>query len=233
MKPDRTPVAPSTTLSARYIDLMTDGVPPAELRGRGDKAVDNALMMTALSAVGIGMGEQDWLSLVLDSRRKLGQQAKVTKGRERTRVEYSQYLTRVWMRATEQGRPVALRDRERYREEARRVVAQWDEFLPRLLVESDWVDAHIIAALLDRIAEVESPRVAFARRDLQEVTGVPERQLRTRLAALEKQGVVRLEVRGRSGGPRAQKRMANVYSLSAPERAFPMSGSATSATSCR
>ncbi|RYC05637.1 hypothetical protein [Nocardioides zhouii] len=212
-------------LRARYIDMLTDGVSPDRLKEGGDKAVDHALMATALSAVCSGMGEQDWLALVLDPKRRLGQQAKFAKGHSRTALAYRRYLSKVWQRATEQARPAALHDRDRYREEARRLVARWDDALPRLLEEAHEIDAMIIAALLDRMVEVGSPRVAFARRPFQEATGVSERRFRTRLAALERAGVVRLEARGKSGGPRARQRLANVYSLSGPERLFDRAGS--------
>lgn len=207
-------------LQARYIDLLTDGVSSHVLKEKGDRAVDHALMTTALSAVCIGMGEQDWLAIVMDPRRRLGQQARYAKGHPRTAVSYRTYLARVWQRATEQARPPAHRSLNRYREEAERLVARWDAVLSRLAVEAHWADAMIIAAFLDRIDDVGSPRVAFARRPLQAVTGVPERHLRTRLALLENAGVVRLEVRGKSSGPNARRRLANVYSLSGPERFF-------------
>ncbi|GAA1443966.1 hypothetical protein GCM10009641_61890 [Mycobacterium cookii] len=206
------------TLRGRYVDLLTDGVSADALKQRGDRAVDHALMSTALSAVCAGMGEQDWLALVVDPRRKLGQQARFVKGRPRSQNEYYQYLTRVWSRALDQGHAVALRDRSRYRDEARLLVRRWDAFLTREIVaELNPDEALLLMAFLDKISDVESPRVAFGRRALQETTGVPERRLRTRMANLQRRGVVRLEVRGRPGGPHAKKRLANVYSLSGPE----------------
>lgn len=221
MDPEPLEVHRSTSpraLKARYIDLITDGVAAEHLRAGGDKAVDHALMITALSAVCSGLGEQDWLALILDPKRQLGQQAKFSKGHQRAAMSYHRYLTQVWRRATDQARPAALRDRDRYREQALQLVARWDDALPRLSSEAHWADALIIAAFLDRIADVESPRVSFARRSLQEATGLNERRLRTRLTALERAGVLRLEVRGKPGGPRSRKRLANVYSLSGPER---------------
>ncbi len=119
-------------LASRHIDLITDGVASQSLKERGDRAVDHALMSTALSAVCRGMGEQDWLALILDPKRNLGKQARYTKGRQRTAVDYHSYLTRVWERAVAQGRAASLRDRDQYRIEARTLVERWDDVMPGL-----------------------------------------------------------------------------------------------------
>ena len=85
-----------------WIDVVHDGVPPADLRGRGDKAVWNALCSTAMSAMQHGYGYPDWCATVLAPQNRLGAQVRVRVGRgdkPRSREDVYRQLQTAWDKA--------------------------------------------------------------------------------------------------------------------------------------
>lgn len=70
--------------SRRMIDIIRDGVRAADLRAHGDRAVWEALGVTALAALNAGWSRPQWEFEVLHPRSILGLQARVDR-RDRVR----------------------------------------------------------------------------------------------------------------------------------------------------
>lgn len=194
------------------MDLIRDGVPPAALKAGGDRAVWNALVRTAASACQRGQSRTEWEGLLAESRSRLGAQARLKRGRtERTARDYHRVLNNAWARAATwllTAEPALSIQRIRERADTVTAVAADPEApLP---------DAY--RAVLAHAANVArrngTTRPALPRRAVAEATGLTERTARTTLEALHRDGLLRLEVPGRSSSdPRRQR--AGLYQLPA------------------
>jgi hypothetical protein len=97
------------------VDLARDGVPPAELRARGERAVWSAVVRIACSAVQRGYTETEFVDLVYHPRHNLHRQVSLKRGREarkplgvRRHYESAWKAAREWVH--EQGTPWARAD---------------------------------------------------------------------------------------------------------------------------
>lgn len=199
------------------IDLIRDGVPPAQLRATGARAVWSALVRTAASAQQRGQPQAEWEALLSEARSHLGTQARLRNGKdgkERPARAHARTLASAWAAAgkwlAEQPPPF---DREAARDRAEKVrdwTADADVPLP---------DAE--RAVLAHAAEVAlhhgTDRPALPRTPMQEATGLGLTALRSALDRLGRDRLLVLEVRGRPGGPATRTRRANCYRLPTDE----------------
>ncbi len=210
--PPRRPGDPPVkrALPGPIVDLIRDGVPPAALKAGGDLAVWRALVRTAASACQRGQTRTEWEALLGESRSRLGAQARLKKGRtERTNRDYHRVLNNAWTRAAKwllTADPAI--SAEQIRERADTVTAVAAD------PETPLPDAY--RAVLAHAANVArrngTTRPALPRRAVAEATGLTERTARTTLGALHLDGLLRLEVAGRSSSdPRRQR--AALYQL--------------------
>jgi hypothetical protein len=203
-------VTDRTALPGRTVDLIRDGVRPADLRAGGDRAVWRALVSTAASALQRGHDFTEWAALVTETRSNLGRQMRLKGGKkERTQRTVERTLRNAWTTA------------EKFVAEAPAAFTR-DDALAHVAVVRDWTadadsplddNERAVMAAACRIAERNgTTRPALPRRALVDETGLGERTVRTTLDRLHRRGLLVLEVPGRSGGD-AARRKAGLYRL--------------------
>ena len=202
-------------LPAWAIDVIRDGVAPAELKKRGDRAVWSALVRTAASAHQRGQSVMEWEAQITDPRSRLGVQVTLKDGhRARKPLTVAKTIADAWDAAvvwcSEQDKP--------WGSEEVRAAAEARAVLIRDLVadpDAELTDAEraVLAYAAEQTAKRGMTRIALPRRDLLEATGLGLTALRTTLKRLHDNGLLVLVEAGRSGGPSAQKRRANLYGL--------------------
>lgn len=202
-------------LPAWAIDVIRDGVAPAELKKRGDRAVWSALVRTAASAHQRGQSVMEWECQISDARSRLGAQVRLKDGhRVRKPLAVAKTITDAWDAAvvwcSEQDKPWDC-EQVRAAAESRAalmldLVADPDAGLP-----DD--ERAVLAYAAEQTAKRGMTRIALPRRELLEATGLGLTALRTTLKRLHDNGLLVLVEAGRSGGPNAQKRRANLYGL--------------------
>jgi hypothetical protein len=204
-------------LPSRTIDLIREGVSPADLRERGDQAVFSALVKTAMSACQRGWDCWEWVEVVHDARSHLGQQVRLKGGaKPRTAQAVAKTMDAAWEAATVKvsespatGRDAALATAASLRD----FVAEPDS---PLADPQRAVLAHAAAMAM----QYGTDRPALPRRGLQEATGLGLTTLRTVLRGLHDAGLLVLVDPGRSGGPNARKRRAALYRLPSPDALY-------------
>src|SRR4051794_27478841 len=92
-------VAFHKALPSTMIDLIRDGVLPADLKAQGSGSLSQALIRTAMSARQCGWTYAEWAGEVLMRRSKLGSQLSVKKGREVPRGTVNKALLKAWDKA--------------------------------------------------------------------------------------------------------------------------------------
>lgn len=203
-----------TALPGRTVDLIRDGVRPADLRAGGDRAVWRALVSTAASALQHGHDFTDWASLVTETRSNLGRQMRLKGGtKERPQRTVERTLLKAWETA------------EKFVAEAPAAFSR-DDALAQVALVRDWTadgdsplddEERAVMAAACRVAERNgTTRPALPRRALVAETGLGERTVRTTLDRLHRRGLLVLEVAGRAGGDVARRR-AGLYRLPQPE----------------
>lgn len=197
-------------LPATIIDLIRDGVNPADMKAGGDRAVWKALVRTASSASQRGQTWEEWEALLAESKSRLGAQARLKRGRkERTTRDYNRTLISAWTTAEKwlANAPPPL-DAEQISERATIV----ETFIAD--VETPLADAQraVLAYAVEVARRNRTTRPALPRRELQQATGLGERTLRTALDALHRNGLLHLELAGRSSADPGRRR-ANLYQL--------------------
>lgn len=194
------------------LDVIRDGVRPAELRRDGQRAVWSALFRTAASAAQRGWDCWEWQELVQQPSSVLGRQVATRDGvRQRTPEATAKTLHDAWDRATAwasqqpprwtraEATAQAVRRADLVAELAADPAADLDPAQRAVL-------AH--AAGLARARGID--RVAMPRRDVLAATGLGLTALRTALARLDAQQLLVLAEQGKrspSGG------RANLYRL--------------------
>ncbi len=203
------------------IDLIRDGVPPAELRASGSRAVWRALFRTAASACQRGWDAWEWEQRVGEPASRLGAQARLRDGKKaRTDKAYADTLHNAWDKATAwvSEQPRAF-DREQMRELAQ------NKATALLVLASDPAadlldaDRAVLAYAAQQATERGTDRVAMARRTVAEVTGLGERSVRNALDRLDRSGLLTLAEAGRPGGPSAKRARAHLYRPAEPRDA--------------
>lgn len=184
-----------------WIDVVRDGLTPAELRGRGDTAVWTALRSTAMSAMQNGYGFPHWCATVLEPRSKLGAQACVRVGRgdqPRSPKDVQRQLATAWESAAKYvvASPAWTRD------DVLAVVQELRDVLADSVHQLPDAEAAVLLYALDFAAEKGTSRPALPRRAVAAACkprGVGERAARNAQRRLADAGVLRLAVRGRAG----------------------------------
>ena len=101
------------------IDMIRDGVPSADLRASGNRAVWRALVSTALSAQVRGWASGEWECLVLEPASRLGGQVRLRdRHKARTDKAVAKMLTDAWDRAWEYRTENPTWDRDQVQAEA-------------------------------------------------------------------------------------------------------------------
>jgi hypothetical protein len=198
-------------LPGAIIDLIRDGVHPANLNTGGDRAVFGALVRTAGSAQQRGWPYTDWAAVVTDRRSHLGTQAHLRRGRaERTRADYERQLRQAWDHAEKwlTHAPPALTHADiRTVIEKMRAIAEELDMLT--------ADRAVLQFACDQADRYHTTRPALPRRAVMQETGLGERTVRNSLERLDRPrlGLLLLEIRGSPGGPSTVNRRAHCYRL--------------------
>ena len=205
-------------LPGPMVDLVRDGVRPAQLRTDGGKAVRRALISTAASARLHGWDQWEWSALLAQPGSRLGEQARSKDGkRTRTPEAHAEYLDSAWDRATawlNEQRPLdAEQMKHRAHERAAAAVAVCED--PE--VDLAEPDRAVLAFAAGEVQRRGFDRVALPRRAVVEATGHGERTVRTSFTRLERAGLLVLEVRGQSAKEDSAYRRAGLYRLGTVE----------------
>ena len=194
-------------LPGRYIDLMRDGVTPADLRAHGDKAVWRALLRTAHSAQIRGWDVVEWECLILEDRNQLARQIRTRRdGRPKPQRTVEKTLSKAWDAAWEHRTTNPTMDRADVAETAKERAAIALDVAAE--ADNDLRDAE--RAVLAYAARLTTERgllqVDLAWRTVMESTGLTERRTKNALRDLERRGLLRLVERGRAGGEQGEAR---------------------------
>lgn len=214
--------APAGQPRRPWIDVVRDGLAPAELHGRGDTAVWAALRSTAMSAMQGGYGFPDWCATVLEPRSRLGAQASVRVGRgdkPRSTEDVHRQLASAWDSAAARvaESPAWTRD------DVLATVQQLRDVLADSAHQLTEAEAAVMLHALDVAAERGTTRPALPRHALVaacRLSGIGERATRTALQRLLDGGALHLAVRGRPGVRSASgtSGRANLYRLPTTEQ---------------
>jgi DNA-binding transcriptional ArsR family regulator len=170
----------------------------------------NALVRTAASASQRQWHYAEWAALVSEPTSTLGFAARRERGRARSDADYERTLQNVWARAVRwvASRPPPFQpcDIAERVSDVRRVLADTSAPL-------DEQERAVLAFACDTAEQVGTDRPALPRRAVVVATGLGERTVRTVLARLESKGLLHLAEQGRSSGPGARRRLANLYKL--------------------
>lgn len=204
------------------IDLIRDGVPAADLKARGDRAVWSALVRTAASAHQRGQDAMEWEYLVLDTRSHLGQQLRLKDGhRVRKPLTVKKTLANAWDAAV-----VWCSEREPAwtAEDAAREAEERAAVLVDLIADPDTELSDAERSVLDHATAqaraYHRPEVTLPRQRMLEATGLGLTALRTALRRLEASGLLTLAQPGRRSAPGSSRPgRAAVYRLATTEAA--------------
>jgi len=212
-------------LPGPVIDLIRDGVPRAELRAYGGKAVWSALCRTATSALQRGWTYPEWCAEMTATRSTLGRQARLERGRRDVGATRTvKTLHKAWTRAehylTEAPAPMTADDA---RTEIRTIRDNLD-------TANTWpenpIDKAALATALTIAGANGTNRPALPRRTIAAAVGITESQARRALERLERADYLRTDTRGQPAGPDARTRRATLYRLASGCRIpVPVNGS--------
>jgi hypothetical protein len=208
-------------LPGTMIDLVRDGVDRRELAGEGSRAIWNALVRVAASALQRGWTQAQWQALLDEPASYLGTQAKIGKrGKAKTRRDHQRSLDAAWQQAQ---RWVAEHPAPYTRVEAIQHAVEQAAIVTGMIDDLD-ISEHEreILRYAAKIAERNgSLRPALPRRELEAATGLGHTALAAVLARMESAGLLRLYERGRPRKPNAEgskrKPRASLYALPATE----------------
>ena len=206
--------------SSRHLDLIRDGVSPAELRTRGRRAVWRALLSTAESAQSRGIGFAEWRGLLQERRSQLGTQVFYAQrgAKPRSPREVEKDLAKAWATAEAwlATQPPAWSDTAREEELSTRI-----ELARTVAEHPDAPLGDSERAVLLAVAEEHQRRgmlrVTIPKRRLAELTrpmGAAEWAARAAMDSLAARALVDIVSRGRSGNPTTGVRgRAAIYAL--------------------
>lgn len=204
------------------IDLIRDGVAPADLKKRGYLAVCAALRSTAMSAQMRGWDRMEWEALIAEPRSRLGYQLKLRdRHRVQSRKAVADTFVREWERAWEwrsaQDAPMSKKALgERARELATATIALAAD--PESdLSERERAVLHYAASEAARRGFL---RVALPWREVAVGTGLTEHSTKRVLSDLSERGLLHRVSRGRAN-PDPSKRRAALYGLPAEAALLP------------
>jgi len=199
-------------LPGPMIDLIRDGVPPADLRRDGQRAVWSALFRTAASAAQRGQDGWEWECLLREPSSVLGRQASTRDGqRLKTERSIAKTYAAAWDRATawvsEQPAKWTKAEAEEQAVCRANLVAELAADPEVMLPQSSRA---VLAYAANEARRLTSDRPALPRKEMLEATGLGLTALRTALARLDEMGLLMLAERGRRG---ASSDSANLYQL--------------------
>lgn len=205
---------PHRALSGRMIDLIRTGVPPADLRAHGDRAVFNALVRTASSAQQRGQDFPEWAALVSEAKSVLGHQARVrSTGKEKPRARYEKTLQDAWQKA---AKWVSTAAPAFTREDALQHVATVRTWVADAEADLTHTDRAVMAAAVELAEHHGTTRPALPRARMVELSGLGERSVRNALVRLDRRGLLVQQDPGKSSAE-AGRRRAALYSLPTEE----------------
>lgn len=201
------------------IDLIRDGVPSADLKASGNRAVWRALVSTAASAQERGWDSTEWEYLVLEAASRLGNQVRLKdRHKARTPKAVAKMLTDAWESAWEWRTENPAWDRDQVNAKAQERAAAVLALVADADADLGDRERAVLAYAAQQTQERGMLRVALPWREVKAATGLTERTTKNTLAGLQERGLLNLEVRGHAG---ATKRKANLYGLPAPEALSP------------
>lgn len=213
---DRTQRRQHRSMPSWAIDLIRDGVPGAELRENGQRAVWDALGRTALAAINAGHSRAEWENEVARPVSRLGHQNRVkSSGKERTVKAANDSLNSAWERAMKRAiEQPAWTPAEAAIEAARRseglLLVAADPDLDLSSAQRDLLVYASRMATAQGSVSVNLPRLATAKN-----LGLGEKAVRLHLDHLVASGLLVLAERGRAR-TKTRAGKANVYRL--PDR---------------
>jgi hypothetical protein len=190
-------------IGSAHIDIIRDGV-------REGQSVWSALTSTAASAIQAGWDLPEWSSLILDDpRSRLGQQARVERGRPIPPLRVQHRLNAAWA-AAEQW--LAIRPAARNRDDIHAHI----DFVRRWIATTDLPDTwrRVLNAACDAAERYNTLRPALPWRAVAGASGLTQRQVQTAYRQLDDAGLLRLAQRGYPG---ARRRRASLYTLPTTE----------------
>jgi len=207
--------SPRSALPAHIVDRIRDGVPPADLRAAGDRAVYRALVSTASSAVQRGWIYAQWAAFVSEPRSALGRQARTRGGRkERTPRDYERTLTNAWDAA---GKWLATAAPPLTPREITERITAVRAFIADADAQLDDTERAVVAYACNAAAEYGTDRPALPRHRVVAGTGLGEKAVRNALDRLDDRGVLIRVSRGKAGNPAKGKGKAALYRLPTAE----------------
>lgn len=201
------------------IDVIRDGVPSADLRASGSRAVWRALVSTAMSAQVRGHDSGEWECLVLEPASRLGGQVRLKdRHKARTDKDVAKMLTDAWDRAWEYRTENPTWDRDQVQAEAAERAAAVLAAVADADADLSDRERAVLTYAAQQTQERGMLRVALPWRAVMAATNLTEKVAKRTLADLQQRGLLHLDVRGYAG---ATKRKANLYSLPAPDALSP------------
>lgn len=217
-------------LPSRMIDLIRDGVRPADLKASGSKAVWSALVRTAMSATQRGWTEGEWRAEILMPTSTLGRQVRVRNGKPRPARQVAATLGSAWDQAHKAlaERPTAWTSEQVANTALRRALACEEQILnnPAFDFAPAPLDREILRYAIEQTRLRQTLRVPIPWRALagDDERGyrpvhprMTERRAKNGLARLTDRGLLVLEARGKAARDDA-KRRANLYGLFPAEK---------------
>lgn len=195
------------------VDRIRDGVPPTDLRARGDRAVFAALVSTAMSAIQREIAYAEWHGLIIETRSNLGRQARLSKGRtDIGRDRLARQLRRAWAAAAAN---VATSPRLT----CSRIKAVSQALLFNIEAADEWtgtaepLDRKVYAHALAEAARRGTTSPVLPVREVEQATGVPRSTVYRSLSRLQEAGLLTLKCRGKRGAGGSGK--ATTYEIPA------------------
>jgi hypothetical protein len=199
-----------SNLPARYVDLARYGVTDSDLRRAGDRAVYNALVRVAMSAVNADWDYGRFAVFIAEPRSNLGQQARLRHGKPVESVRYERMLRAAWTRAAERvegSQKISKLDVDERVRDLRWLIEDAD---------TDLNDAEraVLGHACDIAAKIGTLTPAMPWRAVKEATGLGEKSTKNTLARLTERGLLRVASLGKRG---AGSKVATCYHLPLPE----------------
>jgi hypothetical protein len=186
-------------------DVMVDGVPQAELRESGDRAINRWLLKTAMSAINCGQDRIRWEEQLESADSTLGLQVRRDKRKmKRPAATIRKTLDKTWARAEE----IVNQGEGWTKEDVIVIVKERVTVLRNIVADPDAnlrdVDRAVLSHAADEAERRELPRVALPLRQVIQATGLGARTVRNSLDRLGSGPLLRIYRRGtpiRPGSP--------------------------------
>ncbi len=204
---------PHRSMSTEMIDLIRDGVSPADLHARGGRSVWDAVGCTALAAVNSGWSAQEWKSEVTRATSKLGHQLRVRQGgKAKSAVQVEKELDRAWTRAVDKAAASPAWSKDQARVEAESRASSLLLIVADSTADLSDKERTLLAFIASEAVVLGSTQVNLPRLSTMSATGLKEKSVRWNLDKLVRRGFLTLVDPGRAR-KHAEDRRAAVYRL--------------------